>query len=184
MNMIYTVFYGWIPWYPYYVVSMFLSVFIYLTAAETCLPVLMFVIQPNWHINQLTYGPKSAPTNTSVLVAWLFYLTYKQVLDAWLLQHSLWLIDPTRLHVWAPTGQPSSQLQPKLCSRWSDIVLRQTPPICEQIVLYLKTAIFNFLTGQHPTRFIWCFYFVPELNPNTKVKFNTIHSLLAALDST
>ena len=118
---------------------------------------LMSVIQPNWHINQLTYGPESAPTNTSVLVAWLFYLTYKQVLDAWLLQHSLWLIDPTRLHVWAPTGQPSSQLQPKLCSRWSDIFLRQTPPICEQIVLYLKTTIFTFLIGQYPTRFIWCF---------------------------
>ena len=64
------------------------------------------------------------------------------------------------------------------------IVFSDKPLIYEQIVLYLKTAIFNFLTGQHPTRFIRCFYFVHELNPNTGVKFNTIHSLLAALNST
>ena len=139
--------------------------------------------------SQLTYKsadswPRVSTDKHTCVVGLALLPDIKQVLDPGYHNNSLWLIDPTRLHVWAPTGQPSSQLQPKLCSRWSDIFLRQTPPICEQIVLYLKTTIFTFLIGQYPTRFIWCFYFVPELNPNTKVKFNTIHSLLAALDST
>ena len=146
---------------------MFLSVFIYLTAAETCLPVLMFVIQPNWHINQLIYGPESAPTNTPVLVAWLFYLTYKQVLDAWLLQHSLWLIDPTRLHVWAPTGQLSSQFNQSFAQvRWH---------FSQTNTSHLWTDSFipknNYLYFPYwPILHSFDVYFVPELNPNTKVK--------------
>ena len=124
---------------------------------------------------ELTYKsadlwPRVSTDKHTCVVSLALLPDIKQVLDPGYHNNSLWLIDPTRLHVWAPTGQLSSQLQPKLCSRWSDIFLRQTPPICEQIVLYLKTTIFTFLIGQYPTRFIWCFYFVPELNPNTKVK--------------
>ena len=103
--------------------------------------------------SQLTYKsadlwPRVSTDKHTCVVGLALLRDIKQVLDPGYHNNSLWLINPTRLHVWAPTGQLSSQLQPKLCSRWSNLFLRQTPPICEQIVLYLKTTIFTFLIDQ------------------------------------
>ena len=81
--------------------------------------------------SQLTYKsadswPRVSTDKHTFVVGLALLPDIKQVLDPGYHNNSLWLIDPTRLHVWAPTGQPSSQLQPKLCLRWSNSVLRQT----------------------------------------------------------
>ena len=78
---------------------MFLSVFIYLTAAEN-----LFTGFDVCYPAELTYKSADSWPRVSndehICVGSLALLPDRQTgTSAWLIQHSLWLIDPTRLHV-------------------------------------------------------------------------------------
>ena len=124
---------------------MFLSVFIKLTADKTCFSFWCFLS------SRLTYKladswPRVSTNNTPLLLDQFLYLTSDRY---WTLanNNSLWLLiqqdymSERQLASLAPSST-------KALLKWGDIFLRQTLPICEQIVLYLKTTIFTFLIGQ------------------------------------
>ena len=108
--------------------------------------------------SQLTYKsadswPRVSTDKHTFVVGLVLIPGIRQVLDPGYHNNSLWLLiqqDYVSEHRLASLA-PSST---KALLKWGDIFLRQTLPICEQIVLYLKTTIFTFLID-HPT-FIWC----------------------------
>ena len=122
--------------------------------------------------SQLTYKsadswPRVSTDKHTFVVGLALLPDIKQVLDPGYHNNSLWLIDPTRLHVWAPTGQLSSQFNQSFAQvRWH---------FSQTNTSHLWTDSFipknNYLYFPYwPILHSFDVYFVPELNPNTKVK--------------
>ena len=121
---------------------------------------------------ELTYKsadlwPRVSTDKHTCVVSLALLPDIKQVLDPGYHNNSLWLIDPTRLHVWAPTGQLSSQFNQSFAQvRWH---------FSQTNTSHLWTDSFipknNYLYFPYwPILHSFDVYFVPELNPNTKVK--------------